>query len=485
MTGSVFRRIGAEGAIVLDTVDIMKAERGLAIGAFVQVRGRLAKDDGGGALWEVNDTETADEITTVALDNGYVATLCPMTAYDVRCVNIFSGTTGSAVGTRLLALVNFILANEGREIQFNQSISCGNVIFPTISQLRSILFRGRRGINITPSDPTSGTFMWDFAATPGASNSYPNFKDITIRGDPDTRPTCNGLRLGPSNYQLVDGFRGEYIAGTAFQAEAPFNSKFDATTIGCGTASLYAQCYAGSTAKNDPPNDIIICGATEQDFLGINIEHALLTRTGEPIKLHGGSDSITALRVFKSPNVKLQVDCSQDWDDPFILIVDGGNSLSEAEVVTYAAAANQHSVTLDVKAQANCRYTGTGTDAGWCLVDLGTNNSNVYVSGEVEPQTSPNNGGTFKYLKLQGGANSNATINVTGFVGDDGAFNGIAAADLVDNDGSATVIGLRQAHIADAETAHSAANTAALNALGTSINSILAVLEAHGLTETS
>lgn len=59
-------------------------------------------------------------------------------------------------------------------------------------------------------------------------------------------------------------------------------------------------------------------------------------------------------------------------------------------------------------------------------------------------------------------------------------------ADANDN----AMIGAQQSHIADAETSHDLNSTfsdteaeAALNALGTTINSILAVLEAHGLVK--
>lgn len=62
---------------------------------------------------------------------------------------------------------------------------------------------------------------------------------------------------------------------------------------------------------------------------------------------------------------------------------------------------------------------------------------------------------------------------------------------LADNTGY-PLIGVAQAHIADASTAHALNATfsdteaeAALNALGTKINAILAVLEAHGLVKSS
>lgn len=54
------------------------------------------------------------------------------------------------------------------------------------------------------------------------------------------------------------------------------------------------------------------------------------------------------------------------------------------------------------------------------------------------------------------------------------------------------LIGAAQAHIADASTSHALNATfsdteaeAALNALGTKINSILSVLEAHGLVKSA
>ena len=380
-----------------DTVAAMAADSAaLSAGETVLCVGRDAGGDGGGAIWIISSSGTADGHVVLNLGNGLFATLGKQSEnqYDLRQAGAFAATSGAEVATKLRALFTHMSTRGGGELHLTENYDCHNIVFPpNVTEENAIWIRQKLWTKITPSDPIPGTFVWDFPTT-GTGLSHVFFEGIYLRGAANFSTVCNGIRVGPINQGRMLDCRAHFIVGTAFYIAGYNNSRVDLSTFKCGQASSgrYAQVFTASAQKGNTCNDIVYEGATERDELGISFEGTHLLRTGSSIKLHGGDEVRRALRVLRCLGFDLEAICSQNWgannNSEFIWIGDNGNVGTHGELPNELSSSVPQNTNgrLTINTMHNVSYQGTGT-GNWCVVDLGTSPSQLKIEGLIRRQT--------------------------------------------------------------------------------------------------
>ncbi|WP_424930554.1 hypothetical protein [Amaricoccus tamworthensis] len=386
----------------------------LTVGDIAITEGRGSAGDGGGARWHIESGGGADGFCRLALTNGLFARLAYGTLYDVRQAGALPGTDGAEVARSILSLTHHAIAGGGGTIEIAHRIGCHNIIFPPIPQEASVTFRMTPGALVTPTDPQTGTFMWDFPR--GDWNTYPNFVNIRVFGDRDKRPVCNGIRVGPTNGMTIDNCFGQFIAGCAWQIEGANNSRIDIVTYKCGTVDgVYAQNYTANASKDNSFNDIVLQGSTEQDFHGINLEGAAVVREGSSLKLHGGPEVIRALRIHRCSSFALRVYTTFQWTgDGFIHVSDAGSSDHEKLLVETETQSRNTRGTLEIDTLYNVQWAGTGA-ADWCVIDLQNAASFLVVKGRIDRQATPVEADTdYCHFRIAGPGNNGVTLDFDG-----------------------------------------------------------------------
>ncbi len=396
------------------SVRTLQAADWLSTGEVALIWGWGRPGDGGGGLWLVTEEGSDRDPCCVALANGKFAWLAHQTRHDVRQIGIFEDTPGAEVAARLLALTHHMVRGGGGIIEMTQSIGCDNVEFPEIPEEARITYEMQAGARITPTNPQPGVFMWTFAK--GENNTYPSFKNIKVWGRRPNRLRCNGILIQPTNQMTIDNCSAHWIEGCAWQIEGANNSRIDITTYKCGTEDgVYAQNFTGNLAKGNTCNDLVLQGTTEQDLFGINIEGSVIIRDGSSLKLHGGPQTLRALRLHRCGSFALRVYASQSWNrEGFILISDAENEAREVMVVDRHKAQHTTRGKLVIDTMFNIKWAGEGS-AAWCVLDLQSPGSFVSLEGLINKQLKPRKqGGRYHHFRIVGPGVKRVTYDLSG-----------------------------------------------------------------------
>lgn len=332
--------------------------------------------------------------------------------------------TGAQNSAIMLSVWNRMIANGGGEIRL---VAAGrwqfdNTVFPASPnyKMRVVMNQGFRGSEIYPSNPISGTFLWDFQNDGAGGENYVDLNGVVVSGQvtpglgtASPRAAFNGVRVTGQNGTENMGLQGRFVDGTAWRFMRPYNSNYGITTVHSGNvaADRFAQQFFGGAGDAVAGNDITLDNLfTEQDYLGIEIDSCTLVRTKHPVKLHGGN----AQRMMRLNRVRMfEIDVMLTHDlvgDRAIEILDDVNATGIAQKST-GVFANLTQGTLRVQNQINFEYLGVGVGRA-VAIDLGNALSAVKVEGMMRGFTAPS--GAYKYLTIVGGTEDiNTLIDVS------------------------------------------------------------------------
>lgn len=398
----------------LDSVSDLARTDWLSAGDLVRVAGRRAPGDGGHATWILSTGIEPDGYCRIATKSGLTAHLLPEPTTDIRAAGIFADTRGDLTSRALLSLVHRMIEAGGGTILVAERIVCTNTVFPPVPHGAAITVEMLPSAHVRPSNPDPDVFLWDFPAGPKGKTSV-HFRNVTVWGGRD-RPAANGIRIGPTNRMVIDNCSAHWLAGCGWRIEGAFNARIDLTTVHCGTPDgTYAQNFVTHAETGKVCNDIVLSGTTEQDSHGINLEGGVILRTGSSLKLHGGPETLRALRVHCCASFDLRVIASQDWNgDGFILVSDAKNGIGETLRAPAPEVPRVTRGTLAIDTMYNIRWSGTG-HGDWCLVDLQTPGSYLALSGLLGAQRDPQHAGApYSHLAIQGPGKPGVTIGLDG-----------------------------------------------------------------------
>lgn len=407
---------------IFNTRADMLAAAWLETGQYVRTLGYAAAGDGGGAEWVILASGTADKYVTVDLSESGTRRARmlskPGDVWDMRCVGVFTATSGTDVKDACLAVWNHLRnVVGGGEMYFHENFTCNNTTFPRATPDSLIRIRFRQWVSMRPGNPVEGTYVWYFqdGAADGANLGIElihvmiSGDNIPDEGDQDLdRPTCNGIRVGAGNQLQTLGLRSQRIRGTAWRFDMPYNAHIDVTTYRSGKSVsglpsvpamlICGSATMGSTAGGDNANDYILKGATEGDFYGWRLEGSVLVRCEEPIKVHGEGWSTTSLDIHRCNDFVIKIHGSQDYLGDFVRVTDAGNTLGVTEIQPFTRMPTTTRGLLEITTIHNREYVGTGTGY-WLTVGLNTATSQLGISGYLKAQV-PSTTGTGTDIRI-------------------------------------------------------------------------------------
>lgn len=302
---------------------------------------------------------------------------------------------------------------------------------PTASFRDPVTIAAVPGAIVYPNTPLTGVFMWDFNPS-GSAVMGVEFENIEVNGQvtpgnpASARENCSGIRVTRANRLRALNCRGRYIDGTAWHFRRMDNAVIDVVTYRCGKSdgSAFACMITGSTALDEPTNDVRLSGTSEQDFYGWLIEGSTIVKTSSQIKLHGGDDAYRALQIHKCADVDIEVKTTLGYNlNGFIHIsdADGGDGITAVE--DFVSVSNPTRVRLNLTNHFNNEVLGDGVTLDLVTVDCGTASSYVELFGALKPQVAPSGAGSdYRQVGLSAPGNSGARITLSGLVATDADY---------------------------------------------------------------
>lgn len=322
-----------------------------------------------------------------------------------------------AAWDRLKGAGGRIILDEPGKWLFNNS-----TFDPTTSFRDPVRIEGVQGSLVYPDDPQDGVWMWDFSPS-GASVMGVEFGNIEVNGQVtpgdagSARENFNGIRVTRTNRTRVDRCTGRYVDGTAWHFRRIDNASIDVITYRSGKAdgSAFAMMITGSTALDEPTNDVRLSGSSEQDFYGWLIEGSTIVKSVGQIKLHGGDDSKRALQIHRCADIDLKVKTTLGYGlNGFIHISDesSGDGITAKEDFTSLTANTRAS--LDLTNHFNNEVIGDGVTLDLVTIDLADASSFATLRGSLKPQITPAGvGSDYRMIGLAAPGNPGARVDLS------------------------------------------------------------------------
>ena len=291
----------------------------------------------------------------------------------------------------------------------NESLSCGNIVFPPNTATgRQIGFVCKRGIEIEPSNPIEGTFMWDFDNGGGSANTRVSIEHLRLQGNNRTNK-FNGIRIAQTNRAQLFGCSAVNVDGQAIRMEGANNCEVNFITVDCGDATneRFAQYYGPNPNGTSNHNDFQGSIVTENDPLGVMMMQTLIGREIN-MKIHAGNISGHGLTLVSCKGAKINAIITNDFRvDGFIRILDDQNSQGIGLDATRSNDSNR--VLLDFQNLQNTENAGAAGNA-LILYDCGNNNSSAKIEGMYHKV--PTSGQAFPLLTVMAGGNNLDTSGI-------------------------------------------------------------------------
>ena len=384
--------------------------------------GRSDASRGVGKIWRAGDThlsEAASGATDHHLTNaaGVKFYVVPDNGR-IRIPQDFGLSAGANIGDALEKAWDLLAAGDGGAIEIaSGDWLSDNRTFAQSNRVIQVTGQGST-TRVSPSNPTAGTFMWDFEGT-DASVARLEVRDLVIEG---SGASFNGVRVQPSNYIRFERVQGRNIAGTAFKFLRHYNSLLDIETYFCGdqASGRFALVMTGDPVSGQSFNDCTFSGASEQDELGWLFEGCSgILRTRNRFKLHGSNTAGKAVRgmqIHRCSDFDIALDLTRGCTaSGFVHVSDGntgdGITLGDA----HANAPNICQGALDVRVLKNFTVAGPGT-FDLVTIDMAATNSVLVLRGQLEEIAAPTGGGAYNYIGLAAPGWSGVFLDLSGLV---------------------------------------------------------------------